>query len=62
MRDLFMLGEKYRLELSWSKAMYKDNVCTLCDAYFSGPVLQLAEKIESNNSILLDFLDRKSVV
>lgn len=55
MRDLFLLGEKYRLELLWDSVSYSDNICTFLGAYFSGPVLQLAEKIESNTFIMLDF-------
>jgi len=55
MRDLFQLGEKYRLELSWDDIIYVDNTCKFINAYFSGPVLQFAEKIESNNFMFLDF-------
>ncbi len=55
MRDLFLLGEKYRLDLTWDDAVYTDNTCTLTNACFSGPVLQFAEKIESNNHMFLDF-------
>lgn len=55
MRDLFQLGEKYRLELSWDDIVYVDNTCKFINAYFSGPVLQFAEKIESNNFMFLDF-------
>ena len=62
MRDLFLLGEKYRLELLWEKAEYTDNTCTLINAYFSGPVLQFAEKIESNNHMLLDFFKQYFVL
>jgi len=52
----FMLGEKYKLEIHWSKADYKtEGVCILKDAYFSGPALQIAEEIQPNNSMLLDF-------
>jgi len=51
-----LLGEKYRLELHWEKAIFnKDNVCDLKGAYFSGPVLHNAEKINDNDHIMLDF-------
>lgn len=50
----FLLGEKYRLELHWSGLLYKDKTCFFKGAYFSGPVLQFAERIEDNNFILLD--------
>ena len=52
----FLLGERYRLEIHWSKAEYKiEGVCYLRDAYFSGPALQIAEEIQPNNHMLLDF-------
>ena len=47
--------KKYRLDLKWRTVKYQDNNCYFEKAYFSGPVLQLAEKIESNTSIELDF-------
>ena len=47
--------EKYRLNLKWDKTEYIDNTCIFHGAYLSGPVLTLAEKIESNNSMRLDF-------
>ncbi len=52
----FLLSERYRLELHWKKAVYeKEGVCCLDGAYFSGPVLKTAEKINSDDSINLDF-------
>lgn len=50
----FLLGEKYRLELHWSKIKYNKGLCRCSGAYFSGPALQFAEKIEPNNFLLLD--------
>lgn len=51
-----LLGEKYRLELHWKKAIYENSgVCKLIDAYFFGPALQIAEKINENDSINIDF-------
>jgi len=52
---MFLLEDKYKLELKWKKVRYEDGVCYLKSAYFSGPVLKYAEKIEANNSIDLDF-------
>ena len=49
------LEDKYKLELRWQKIRYEDNICLLEGAYFSGPVLSRAEKIEPDNSIELDF-------
>ena len=52
----FLLGERYRLELHWTDVQYKvEGRCDLIGAYFSGPALQFAEKVEPNNQILLDF-------
>ncbi len=53
------LGEKYRLELHWDKVHYtRDNVCLFENAYFSGPVLQQAEKINKGEFITLDFTNQ----
>ncbi len=52
---MFAELEKYRLYLKWETLRYEDNVCYLNNAFFSGPVLQLAERIESNTSMELDF-------
>lgn len=51
-----MLGEMYKLELHWKKAVYeKDGICILEGAFFSGPALKISEKINNNDSINLDF-------
>jgi len=51
-----LLGEKYRLELHWKKTVYeKEGTCRIEGAYFSGPALKMAEKINSGDSINLDF-------
>jgi len=52
----YLLGERYRLEVRWKNTIYEvEGECRLKDAYFAGPALQLAEKIEPNNSMLIDF-------
>ena len=52
----FLLSEKYRLELHWGKVLRpKAGIMHLTDAYFSGPVLAHAERINSNDTIRLDF-------
>lgn len=52
----FLLGEQYRLEFHWKKAIYKhEGVCDLKGAYFSGPALQQAEEIGADNEMLIDF-------
>ena len=52
----FSLSERFRLELHWKKVKYEqDGQCDLLGAYFTGPVLSIAQKIEPNNNIMLDF-------
>lgn len=51
-----LLGERYRLDLHWSKAVYeKEGVCKFIDACFSGPALSIAEKVNDNDGINIDF-------
>lgn len=51
-----MISERHRLELHWDKANYeKEGLCKLNNAYFSGPALAMAQKINGNDSINLDF-------
>lgn len=59
----FLLSERCRLELHWEKAVYNvDNICELKGAYFSGPALSDAEKINSNDCIMLDFFKQYLVL
>lgn len=52
----FMLSERYRLELHWSKVLRpKAGVMYLNDAYLDGPALAQAAKINPNDQIRLDF-------
>lgn len=52
----FLLSERYKLELHWEKAVYeREGVCRLKNAFFSGPALSIAEKINSNDNISVDF-------
>lgn len=45
----------YRLELHWSGvSKIGDRVCSLTGAYFSGPALKIAKKINGNDSINID--------
>jgi len=58
-----LLGEKYRLEAHWKKAMYeREGVCNLKKAYFSGPALSDAEEVQPNDEILLDFYSQYIVL
>ncbi len=53
--DKFLLSEQFKLELHWKDAVYdQPGVCRLEGAYFTGPVLQVAAKIDANNHMMLD--------
>lgn len=63
MEKLFITNERYRLELRWKKAVYdNEGICKLKGAYFSGPVLQYAAKIQDNDYIMLDFYSQYLVL
>jgi hypothetical protein len=52
----YLCKEKYRLELHWDSIDYRnDEEAALREAYFSGPVLNNAAKIEAPDFIDLDF-------
>jgi len=52
----FIFSDRFRLELHWNTVAYeRDGVCKLIGAYFSGPALSEADKINDNDSIMLDF-------
>jgi len=54
--EKFSLAERYRLEVHWEKALYEqDGVCKLTGAYLSGPALDIAEKINPDDRIRVDF-------
>ncbi len=53
--DKFLLSERYRLEIHWKGLTYKEQECLFDGAYFSGPALSLANEINSEDVILLDF-------
>ena len=63
MGDKFILSEKFRLELHWKEIKYEaEERCKLIDACFSGPVLSIAQKIEENSFIDLDFYEQYSII
>ena len=52
----FLLSEKFKLEIRWQDVVYEqDGKCKLIGAYFTGPVIQIAQKINPNDYIVLDF-------
>ena len=57
------LGEKFRLEIHWDKAVYeKEDMCKLEGCYFSGPALSIAQQIQPNEHINLDFCGQYSII
>ena len=61
--EKFNLSDRYRLELHWKKAVYEqEGICKLEKAYFSGPALADALKLQDNDHILLDFFRQYVVI
>lgn len=61
--DKFLLSERYRLELHWqSVERPQPGLMVLTGAYFSGPVLGQAIKLNDNDMIRLDFCDQHFVI
>ncbi|MCK5016493.1 MAG: hypothetical protein KAS32_05405 [Candidatus Peribacteraceae bacterium] len=55
------VSDFYRLELHWESVdKNKDDSCNLIGAYFSGPVLKHAEKIQPADKITLDLTPQYS--
>jgi hypothetical protein len=58
--------DKYVLELHWVNVRYDENeegvVVCLDGAYFSGPALRIAAKIQNNELIRLDFTEQYAVL
>ena len=52
------IKEKYKLYLSWGKVITGRNTIFLKDAFFYGPVLKEAAKLEGPDFILLDITEQ----
>ena len=53
---MFDLADRFNLELHWDKTVYEQpGECKIIGAYFCGPVLQIAQQINSNDKIRIDF-------
>lgn len=51
----YLISEKFRLELHWKSVIYSQKGrCEVKDAYFTGPALQIAQRINDKDYILLD--------
>ncbi len=56
MKNKMLLGEKYRLEIHWSKAIYKkEGEVNLVGCCLTGPVIGEVNQMEQEDSIALDF-------
>ena len=52
----FVLSNRFKLELRWSKILQsKAGEIHIVDAYFTGPALKQADKINNNDYIQIDF-------
>jgi hypothetical protein len=60
----FLLSEKYRLEIHWGKVEKEDDygILHFTGAYFSGPALNMADKINDKDEIRLDFCSQYTVL
>lgn len=55
----FSLSESFRLELHWTDTKYENpGKCELKAAYFSGPALQIAQRINNTDYMRLDFFSQ----
>jgi hypothetical protein len=59
----YICKDRYRLELHWDKIVYHDDSSALLKgAYFSGPVLKTAQKINGADTISMDLTPQHLVV
>jgi len=59
----FLLSERFRLELHWDTALRPEaGIINLTGAYFSGPAMKQADKINDNDTIRLDFCSQLIVL
>lgn len=59
----FLLSERYKLELRWKRVVYeREGLCKLEGAYFSGPALNMAQKINGNDNINVDFCKQYFII
>jgi len=59
----FLLSERFRLELHWEKCIHdKPGEMKFEGAYFSGPVLKQAAKLNDSDHITLDFCNQTMII
>jgi hypothetical protein len=51
----YLISEKFKLEIHWAGTVYnQEGRCELIGAYFTGPALQIAQKINDKDHMMLD--------
>jgi len=61
--EKFSLSDRYRLEFHWDSVRYDyAGMCFFERAYFSGPVLQEALRLNDEDHIMLDFFSQYLVL
>ncbi len=51
----FLISEQFKLEVHWEDVLYnQEGRCGLIGAYFSGPALKIAQRINDEDHMLLD--------
>lgn len=59
----YFISEKFRLEVYWEDVIYlQEGRCELLGAYFSGPALQIAQKINDKDHMMLDLYSQYLVL
>ena len=53
--------DRYRLELHWDKVEYKEGVAQMTGAYFTGPVLQISQRLNEKDKINIDMTNQYTV-
>jgi hypothetical protein len=61
--EKFSLSDRYRLEIHWKSLSYeRDGLCKFDGAYFAGPALQDALKLNYEDHIMIDFFQQYLVL
>lgn len=59
----YLISEKFRLELHWEDVLYtQEGRCELKGAYFTGPALQIAQRISEKDYMVLDLYSQYLVL
>ncbi len=60
---MYFCREKYRLELRWGKTeKVRDGICNIKGAYFFGPAIKIAQKINGSDNITIDLTPQYSKI